>query len=137
MNKLDKNLSEVFDVTPLGEVKKEKLPTVYTKYNEPDIEQDLNDAYQQSKENLQGIIDQGKEAMEEIFQVAKAGQHPRAFEVYGTILKNMVDANKELLNIQKQMRDMDGKQKETNNTTIDKAIFVGSTAELSKLIKGK
>jgi hypothetical protein len=137
MNKLDKNLSEVFDVTPLGEVKKEKLPTVSTKYNEPDIEQDLNDAYQQSKENLQGIIDQGKEAMEEILQVAKAGQHPRAFEVYGTILKNMVDANKELLNIQKQMRDMDGKQKETNNTTIDKAIFVGSTAELSKLIKGK
>jgi hypothetical protein len=137
MNKLDKNLSEVFDVTPIEEVKKEKLPTVATKYNEPDIEQDLNDAYQQSKENLQGIIDQGKEAMEEILNVAKAGQHPRAFEVYGTILKNMVDANKELLNIQKQIREMDGKKKETNNTTIDKAIFVGSTAELSKLIKGK
>lgn len=137
MNKLDKNLSEVFDVTPIDEVKKEKLPIVATKYNEPDIEQDLNDAYQQSKENLQGIIDQGKEAMEEILNVAKAGQHPRAFEVYGTILKNMVDANKELLNIQKQIREMDGKKKETNNTTIDKAIFVGSTAELSKLIKGK
>jgi hypothetical protein len=137
MNKLDKNLSEIFDVTTIEETKKEKLPTVTTKYNEPDIEQDLNDAYQQSKENLQGIIDQGKEAMEEILNVAKAGQHPRAFEVYGTILKNMVDANKELLNIQKQIREMDGKKKETNNTTIDKAIFVGSTAELSKLIKGK
>jgi hypothetical protein len=49
----------------------------------------------------------------------------------------MVDANKELLNIQKQIREMDSSKKETNNTTIDKAIFVGSTSELSKLLKGK
>ena len=72
--------------------------------------------------------------MEEILNIAIAGQHPRAFEVYGTLLKNMVDANKELLNIQKQMREMD-KKKEVNNTTIDKAIFVGSTAALGKLLK--
>jgi hypothetical protein len=134
MNELNKNLSEIFDVTPVQEEKKEKLLTVTAKYNKPDIESDLTDAYQQSKENLQGIIDQGHEAMEEILNIAKAGQHPRAFEVYGTLLKNMVDANKELLNIQKQMREMD-KKKEVNNTTIDKAIFVGSTADLGKLLK--
>jgi len=137
MNELNKNLSEVFDVEPLKEVKQEKLPVVQQNYDDPDMKQDLTDAYQQSKENLQGIIDQGKEAMEEILQIAKVGQHPRAFEVYGTILKNMVDANKELLAIQKQMREMDGKAKESTNTTIDKAIFVGSTSELSKLLKGK
>jgi hypothetical protein len=140
MNELNKNLSEVFDVEPLKEVRKEKLPVVQQNYNEPDIKQDLTDAYQQSKENLQGIIDQGKDAMEEILQIAKAGQHPRAFEVYGTLLKNMVDANKELLNIQKQMRDMDENAKKastSNGPTIDKAIFVGSTSELSKLLKGK
>lgn len=138
MKELNKNLSDIFDVTPIPEEKKqEKLPTVSVKYDEADLSQDLTDAYQQSKENLQGIIDQGKEAMEEILQVAKAGQHPRAFEVYGTLLKNMVDANKELLAIQKQMREMDGKSKEVTNTTIDKAIFVGSTSELSKLLKGK
>ena len=137
MNELNKNLSEVFDVEPLKEVKKEeKLPVLQQNYNEPDMKQDLTDAYQQSKENLQAIIDQGKEAMEEILQIAKVGQHPRAFEVYGTILKNMVDANKELLAIQKQMRDMDPKVKEQSGTTIDKAIFVGSTSELSKLLKG-
>lgn len=138
MKELNKNLSDIFDVTPIPEEKKqEKLPVVSVKYEEADLSQDLTDAYQQSKENLQGIIDQGKEAMEEILQVAKAGQHPRAFEVYGTLLKNMVDANKELLAIQKQMREMDGKSKEVTNTTIDKAIFVGSTSELSKLLKGK
>jgi hypothetical protein len=135
MNELNKNLSDIFDVTPIEEVKKEKLPTVSAKYNKPDIESDLTDAYQQSRENLQGIIDQGQEAMHEILEIAKAGQHPRAFEVYGGILKNMVDANKELLNIQKQMRDMDNTKKETNNTKIDKAIFVGSTADLGKLLK--
>ncbi len=135
MNDLNKNLADVFDVTPISEDKKEKLPVLSTKYNEPDLKQDLTDAYQQSKENLQAIIDQGHDAMEEILNIAKAGQHPRAFEVYGTLLKNMVDANKELLAIQKQMRDMDEEKKKSAGTNIDKAIFVGSTSELSKLLK--
>ena len=137
MNDLNKNLADIFDISPIPEERKEKLPTVSVKYNDSDLKQDLTDAYQQSKENLQGIIDQGKEAMEDILEIAKAGQHPRAFEVYGTLLKNMVDANKELLNIQKQMRDMDEDKKKQSGTTIDKAIFVGSTNELNKLLKGK
>jgi hypothetical protein len=138
MNDLNKTLSEVFDVLPIENSKKEKLPTVSIKYNDPDLKQDLTDAYQQSKENLQEIIDAGKDAMEELRQIASAGQHPRAFEVYGTLLKNMVDANKELLSIQKQMRDMDeNAKKDKGGTNIDKAIFIGSTAELNKLIKGK
>jgi hypothetical protein len=136
MNTFDKNMEKIFDVTPVEEEKKKTTEIVAVKYNEPDIKQDLTDAYQQSKENLQEIIDQGKEAMEEILKVAKAGQHPRAFEVYGTLLKNMVDANKELLGIQKQMRDMDGKKRTDGDTKIDKAIFVGSTAELNKFLKG-
>jgi len=133
MNNLDKNLSEVFDVNPIGtpEPKKQVLPTHYKK---PDIEEDLTDAYQQSKENLQAILDQGQEAMHEILEIAKAGQHPRAFEVYATLLKNVTEANDRLLKIQKEMRDMDNK-KEVNNTNIDKAIFVGTTAELAKLLK--
>ena len=136
MNNFDKKMEEIFDVTPSElEVKDIPKTTLPTKYNAPDVEGDLGDAYQQSRENLQGIIDQGQEAMHEILQIAKAGQHPRAFEVYGGLLKNMVDANKELLNIQKQMRDMTGVKKEVNNTNIDKAIFVGSTSELSKLLK--
>lgn len=136
MNTFDQNMEKIFDVTPVEEEKKKPSAVVAVNYNEPDIKQDLTDAYQQSKENLQEIIDQGKEAMEEILKVAKAGQHPRAFEVYGTLLKNMVDANKELLGIQKQMRDMDGKKKE-GDTKIDKAIFVGSTAELNKFLSNK
>ena len=138
MNNFEKSMAEVFDVTPtvIEEKKKESLP-VLKDGKEQELQQDLTDAYTQSKENLQGIIDQGKEAMGEILEIAKAGQHPRAFEVYGTLLKNMVDANKELLAIQKQIREMEGIKKDSASTNIDKAIFIGSTNELNKLLKGK
>ena len=139
MNTFDKNMEKIFDVTPVEPVNTNK-PLV-TIENNPvdnlDLKQDLVDSYEQTKSNLQDLIDSGKDAMEELRQIASAGQHPRAFEVYATLLKNMVDANKELLNVQKQMREMDGK-KNDGGTKIDKAaIFVGSTAELNKLIKGK
>ena len=137
MNNFDKNMEQIFDVTPKGEEKAEPPKAAVVHYNEPDMKEDLTDAYQQTKENLQSIIDQGKDAMEEILNVAKAGQHPRAFEVYATLLKNMVDANKELLNTQKQMRDISGAKKDSGGTKIDKAIFVGSTSDLNKFLKGK
>jgi hypothetical protein len=137
MNNLDKNLSQVFDVTPIGEPEPPKKQPLTTSYKQPDMDTDLTDAYQQSKENLQGIIDQGQEAMYEILEIAKAGQHPRAFEVYATLLKNMTEANDRLLKIQKEMRDISGIKKEATTTNIDKAIFVGSTSELSKLLKSK
>ena len=138
MNTFDKNMEKIFDVTPMEEQKKPLVPVINkSPVDELDLKTDLVDAYEQSKDNLQDIIDQGKDAMDEILQIAKAGQHPRAFEVYGTLLKNMVEANDRLLKMQKEMRDMDGK-KNDGGTKIDKAaIFVGSTAELNKLIKGK
>ena len=140
MSTFEKNMEEIFDVAVKAEpasvpaIKKEVLPEAISEEN---LKEDLVDAYEQTKSNLQDLIDQGKDAMEEILQVAKNSQHPRAFEVYGTLLKNVVDANKELLSVQKQMRDMDKKNSPSGSTTIDKAIFVGSTSELNKLIKSK
>ena len=127
--------------TKTVEEKKESLSIqseVKSESRNQELQQDLTDAYEQSKSNLQEFIDNGKDALEELIQIAKAGQHPRAFEVYSGLLKNLVDANKELLATQKQMREMDANtKKDKAGTTIDKAIFVGSTAELNKLIKGK
>jgi hypothetical protein len=142
MSNFEKSMSEIFDVvsTPkdtsiTSVVKKQQLPTTVSVEN---LEEDLVDAYEQTKSNLQDLIDQGKDAMDEILLIAKNGQHPRAFEVYGTLLKNVVEANRELLSVQRQMRDMDKKnQSNPTATTIDKAIFIGSTSELNKLIKGK
>jgi hypothetical protein len=137
MNTFEKNMEEIFDIAPKPEtpiVVKSETPVSILDSN---LEEDLTDAYEQTKTNLQDLIDQGKDAMEEILQIAKAGQHPRAFEVYGTLLKNVVDANKELLAVQKQMREMNKQNQPSGATHIDKAIFVGSTSELNKLIKGK
>ena len=139
MNTFDKNMEKIFDVTPVEPV--QPVQPLVVAENNPvdklDLKQDLVDSYEQTKSNLQDLIDSGKDAMDELRQIASAGQHPRAFEVYATLLKNMVEANKELLNVQKQMRDMDGKKNNNGDTKIDKAIFVGSTAELNKLIKSK
>ncbi len=135
MNTFDKNMENIFDVVSVKETEK-SFDVKVKSTDEPDLKADLADAYRQSKDNLQDMIEQGKDAMEEILQIAKAGQHPRAFEVYGTLLKNTVEANDRLLKMQKEMRDMDGK-KGNGDTKIDKAIFVGSTAELNKLLKGK
>jgi hypothetical protein len=136
MSTFDKNMEKIFDVTPVDTQEKKPMVPAIRVDEEPDLKTDLSDAYQQTKDNLQELIDSGKDAMEEILQVAKAGQHPRAFEVYATLLKNVVDANKELLAVQKQMRTMDGKQS-TGDTKIDKAIFVGTTEELNQMLKGK
>jgi len=135
MNTFDKNMEKLFDVTPVEQKERPLVPVVQKDEEGPDLKGDLEDAYQQTKDNLQELIDNGKDAMEELRHIAAAGQHPRAFEVYATLLKNVVDANKELLAVQKQMRTMDGKKE--GDTKIDKAIFVGSTAELNKLLKGK
>ena len=143
MNNFDKNMAEIFDIDPISdpisddpELKKVVLP-VPLNSDEPDLKRDLNDAYATSKDNLIDFIDKGKDAMEELLCIAKAGQHPRAFEVFATLFKNMTDANDKLLDMQKKMREMDGKKSPVGDTIIDKAVFVGSTSELNKLIKNK
>ena len=139
MSTFEKNMEQIFDVVPVEKEKQLPVTSDERKMEMPavspeDLKVDLADAYEQTKSNLQELIDQGKDAMDELRQIASAGQHPRAFEVYATLLKNVVDANKELLNVQKQMRDMDAK-KNNAGTTIENALFVGSTSELNKLIK--
>lgn len=140
MSKLEKSMEEIFELSPLTQSNKsikEAKSNLPVAIEGLDLTDDLKDAYEQSKDNLQELIDQGKEAMEEILAIAKEGQHPRAFEVYGSLLKNVVDANKELLNIQKQMRDMDNNKNKGGNTTIDKAVFVGTPSDLNKLLRGE
>jgi uncharacterized protein YicC (UPF0701 family) len=136
MNTFDKNMEKIFDVTPVQEEKKPLVPVTKEPTDGMDLKADLVDAYEQSKSNLQDLIDNGKDAMEELRQIASAGQHPRAFEVYATLLKNVVEANDRLLKTQKEMREMDGKKREAD-TKINNALFVGSTAELNRFLKGK
>jgi len=101
MSKFEKSMEEIFDLEPfngnpnIDQDKKVSILPPEKSNNQPELKQDLVDAYEQSKDNLQELIDNGKEAMDELLQIAKEGQHPRAYEVYGTLLKNMVDANQD------------------------------------------
>ena len=119
MSKFEESMSNIFDVVPI--VKEEKPLVVKDYSNQPNLDQDLTDAYQQSRDNLQDVIDQGKDALDDILRIAKESEQPRAFEVFGTLLKNVVEANKELITMQKQMREMDSNiRKEANTNVIDK-----------------
>ena len=131
MSKLENNMNEIFDLVPVKTNK--KLPAVIEKT----ADNDLDDAYEKSKRTLETVVNQGKVALEDILAIAQESELPRAFEVYSGLFKNVVDANKELLNLQKQIRDIKNVSGEnsSNKTVIDKAVFVGSTADLSRMLR--
>jgi len=93
-----------------------------------------DDDFKYSRENLYHIIERGQDALDGILQVAKETDHPRAYEVAGQLLKTNADNAEKLVNLQttkKKVNETSGPKNVTN------ALFVGSTAELQKLIKGK
>lgn len=104
------------------------------------IHNDLVDDYSTIRNNLKYIIDKGFRLLDKSSEVAFDSDHPRTYEVAGNILKIVVDANKELLNIHKLTQDINREsskeQTEDNNTQItNNNLFVGSTSELMKIIK--
>jgi hypothetical protein len=131
MKKLNANLSEIFDVEPLEITSTEVTSTAVVEVND-DVETDFAFA----RTNVKDLIKQGSAAVSNILEVAKASEHPRAYEVAATMLKTMADMNKDLLDMQKKRQDLNPAAKvETQQINVDKAVFVGSTAELIKQIK--
>ena len=127
-NNVTDGLNEVLDIdselieVPL-ERKKVEVPT------------DVQDDYQYARKNLYDVIDKGNEALDYLLELAKASEHPRAFEVVGQITKTLVDANNNLLDLQKKIKDLSKDEDKPQNVT--NALFVGSTGELQKLLKGQ
>jgi len=89
--------------------------------------------YEYSRGQLYSLISKGQEAVDGILEIAQESGHPRAFEVAGQLIKSVADTTDKLIDLQKKMRDLDAPQK--GPTTVNNSLFVGSTAELSKLIK--
>lgn len=134
MKELNKNLSDIFDVKPIEIVEKPVSTEVVQVSTENSIESDTEVA----RGNLKNLLDKGNRAVEELAMVARDSQHPRAYEVLAGMMKNLADMNKDLLEIQKRKKDLLGiKTDNKNDVNIDKAVFVGSTAELMRLIKNK
>ena len=132
MKKLNANLSEIFDVEPMKEVSKEEILPAVIEYADP-----VNADADFARENIRELVTQGNQAVNELMLIARDGQHPRAFEVLSGLMKNLADMNKDLLEIQKRKKDLTPKAESQNNLNIDKAVFVGSTAELVKMLKNQ
>ena len=134
MKKLNKNLSEIFDVEPIEEKSIEVLPAVIND-NTNQIDADAEFA----RTNMRTLIDNGNKALTELSAVANQSESPRAYEVLATMMKNLADMNKDLLELQKKRKDLipnaDGFAGNAKNLNVDKAIFVGSTNELVKFLK--
>ena len=101
-------------------------------------EGDKDTDFQYARENMYHIIERGRDAMDELLEIAKAEESPRAFEVFGQLLKNMTDSQEKLMELhqKKQRLESDGDRQEvTRAQNVTNALFVGSTAELLKLVK--
>lgn len=137
MKKINEKLSEIFDVDPIEikdetQLKQNELMIVDTR-NAVETDSDI------ARENLKDLLQTGNKAVEELAVVARDSQHPRAYEVMAGMLKNLADMNKDLLEIQKRKKDLlvTNDKKSVGDVNVDKALFVGSTADLMKLLKEK
>lgn len=108
------------------------VPKKVVQSNEDDIEND----YKYQRENFYGLVERGQDAIDGILELAKEGEHPRAYEVAGNLIKQVAEVTEKLGDLQEKMR----KLKEVPNSApknVTNALFVGSTAELQKMLKGK
>ena len=91
--------------------------------------------YDYTRGNLYSIIEKGQEAINGILELAQESEMPRAYEVAGQLIKNVADATDKLLDLQKKLKEVEEESASKGPTNVTNALFVGSTAELSKLLK--
>jgi predicted house-cleaning noncanonical NTP pyrophosphatase (MazG superfamily) len=131
--RIDDSLSEVFDVQTLPKTE------VITQDGEiiSTASQKIESDYDTTRNNLRVLLQQGQEALQKSLDVAMQSEHPRAFEVVGNLMKQLAEVNQQLMDLhqQKQKLDEPSKAEKAKQVTNNNAIFVGSTAELNKLIK--
>ena len=95
---------------------------------------DIKSDYDYTRGNLYSLIEKGQEAINGILELAQESEMPRAYEVAGQLIKNVADATDKLMDLQKKLKDIE-EEKVKGPTTVNNALFVGSTAELAKLLK--
>ena len=122
MRNTNEKLSELLNVEPIPVIT-EIVPILDPIQNDAEF----------ARENIRGLIAKGNDAIDGLLHVAKESEHPRAYEVAANMLKHLADMNKDLLEVQKRKRDLEPKQ--SSDVNIDKAVFIGSTEELIKMIK--
>ena len=138
MSKLEEKVNEILGIDkkePSKEiVKQEFKPAVPRKEDEKKA--DVENDYKYSRENYYNLIERGQEAIDGILDIAREGQHPRAYEVAGQLIGQVGQTVDKLQDLQKKLKDLKELPK-TANASIKNALFVGSTAELQKMLNKK
>ena len=135
MKNLNEKLSKALEIEPLEILSSTDIEPVKDIVT---ITDPVDSDAEYARQNLKNLIAKGNDAVDHIVSIAKQSEHPRAFEVAAGMLKNLADMNKDLLEIQKRKQDLKPKvTTNTQNINVDKAVFVGSTAELLKQLKEK
>ena len=138
MSKLEDRVNDILGVDTPTTVQKEFNPPVERKEGELElaVEKDINTDYDYSRESYYSLIEKGQEAIQGILDIAKEGQHPRAYEVAGQLIGQVGQTVDKLQDLQKKLKDLKEVPNKTN-ANIKNALFVGSTAELQKMLNKK
>ena len=133
--KVDDSLSNVFGVETIPADSTEVITKDGEVITPPD--QKIENDYDSARNNLRELLATGQAALVHALEVAKQSEHPRAFEVVGNLIKQLADVNQQLMDVHQQKQKLDGPKetKKSGDRVTNNAIFVGSTNELSKMIK--
>ena len=134
MTKKFDSLNDTFNVTGeivsnIPETPVEKIEKISNSID--DVKKD----YDYTRGNLYSLIEKGQEAINGILELAQESEMPRAYEVAGQLIKNVADATDKLMDLQKKLKDIEEDRGIKGPTNVTNALFVGSTAELAKLLK--
>ena len=99
------------------------------------ITDDIEKDYEYTRANLYSLIEKGQESLNGIMELAGESASPRAYEVAGQIIKSVADTTDKLMELQKKVKEVDEEKANTTNNVTNNAVFVGSTSDLSKMIK--
>jgi len=123
-------LDQAFGHEPTDLKKHVEETKALKKSESPDVQQD----YEISRAQLHNLVMKGQEAVDGILDVARASDHPRAYEVAATTIKAVADTTDKLIDLQTKMKELD-KEEKKGPTNVTNAMFVGSTADLQKMLK--
>ena len=137
---MTKQLDKAFNVAPtevVVEVEETEVEESAVGIQKPDRlkKDDIVKDYEYTRGNLYSIIEKGQEAINGILELAQESEMPRAYEVAGQLIKSVSDATDKLMDLQKKLKDVEEESKPKGPNTVNTALFVGSTAELAKMIK--
>ena len=122
-------MEEIFDISPI-----EETTEMITQANS-EINVDATKDYEYSRGQLYNLISKGQEAVQGALEVAQESGHPRAYEVAVNAMKQVADMNDKLIDLQQKMKNLNKEDKKSMPTTVNNTMFIGTTADLQKMIK--